>query len=192
MSHSSSRWLAVTMLVFSVTLSACGGSSSSSPSTVATTTAATTTATAAATTAPASSQRATQAAASCPTAGTVGAALGISVSNPIAVSGGGGTPLPAGATGLACEYAGNGLNVIIELISNISPSYIAQFSSKFPVAYTSVSGVGDTARSFSRHLNGGKDNEGVVATKGSTLVAITATATPASLAQIEALVNQLL
>jgi hypothetical protein len=108
------------------------------------------------------------------------------------VAGGGGAQLPPGATGVACDYSGTGLNVIIELISNIDPSSIAQFSSKFPVAYASVSGVGDQARSFSQPLNGGKNNEGVVATKGRTLVAITATATPASLAQIEALVNQLL
>jgi hypothetical protein len=93
---------------------------------------------------------------------------------------------------LACEYAGKGFNVIIELINNISPTYIDQFSTKFPVPYTTVSGVGDQARAFSAPLSGGKDNEGVVATKGSSLVAITATDTPASLAQIEALANQLL
>jgi hypothetical protein len=145
-----------------------------------------------ATATPLSSQTTTQAAASCPTAETVGAALGISLSKPTSVVGGGGTSLPAGATGLACNYAGTGLNVVIEVISNINPSYITQFSSKFPVPFTSVSGVGDAARSFSQPLNGGKDNEGVVATKGSTLVYVVATATPASLAQIEALVNQLL
>jgi hypothetical protein len=55
-----------------------------------------------------------------------------------------------------------------------------------------VSGVGDQARSFQQALNGGRDNEGLVATKGSTLVDITATATPATLAQLEALVSQLL
>lgn len=84
------------------------------------------------------------------------------------------------------------MNVIIELIRNISPSYIAKFSTKFPVTFTSVSGVGDQARSFSVSLGGGKDNEGVVATKGSTLVDIVATATPASLSQLESLVGQLL
>ena len=84
------------------------------------------------------------------------------------------------------------MNVIIELIRNISPSYIAQFSAKFPVTFTSVSGVGDQARSFSVSLGGAKDNEGVVATKGSTLVDIVATATPASLSQLESLVSQLL
>jgi hypothetical protein len=60
------------------------------------------------------------------------------------------------------------------------------------VPYASVSGIGDQARSFSQPLNAGKDNGGVVATKGSTLVDIVATGTPASLAQVEALVDQLL
>ena len=204
MSHSSLRSLALTALVFAVTLSACGGSSGASPSTAATpaaasaattrsaTPAATKSATAATTTALRSSPTETAAAASCPTGATVGAALGISLPNPVSVKGGGGTSLPAGATGVACEYAGTGLNVIIELIANIDPSSISLFSSKFPVAYTSVSGVGDQARSFFAPLGGGKNNEGLVATKGSKLVAITATATPASLAQIEALVNKLL
>jgi hypothetical protein len=191
MSHNSPRWLAITALVLGVIVSACG-SSSGTPSTTATAaTAATKAAPIAATTAIAS-PAATQAAASCPTAATVGAALGITVNKPVGVAGGGGTQLPAGAKGLACDYSGTGLNVIIEVISNIDPSSITLFSSKFPVAYASVSGVGDQARSFSQPLNGGKDNEGVVATKGSTLVDITATATPASLAQIEALVNHLL
>ena len=135
---------------------------------------------------------ATQAAASCPTAETVGAALGITVNKPIGVAGGGGTQLPSGAKGMTCEYSGTGLNVIIEIISNIDPSSITLFSGKFPVAAQSVSGVGDQARSFSQPLNGGKNNQGLVATKGSTLVSVIATDTPASLAQIEALVQQLL
>jgi hypothetical protein len=197
MSPNSPRRLAATALVLSVIVSACG-SSSGTPSTTATaaTAAPSTAATAAATTAAptatvhtaVASPAATGAAASCPTAATVDAALGITVNK----AGGGGTQLPAGAKAIACEYSGTGLNVIIEVIANVDPSTITLFSSKFPVAYTSVSGVGDQARSFSQSLGGGTDNEGVVATKGSTLVAITATATPASLAQIEALVNQLL
>jgi hypothetical protein len=129
---------------------------------------------------------------SCPTAPVVGAALGLTLSAPTAVPGGGGAPLPAGATGEACDYRGTASNVLIELISNIDPSAIGQFSAKFPVPYATVAGVGDQARSFRQDLNGGKDNEAVVATKGKTLVEITATATPASLAQVEALVSQLL
>jgi hypothetical protein len=93
---------------------------------------------------------------------------------------------------LACEYHAQTYNVIIEVITNIDPSYIAQFSTRFPVAFKNMSGVGDQARSFTAPIGGGKDNEGVVATKGSTLVALVATATTASLAQIGALVNQLL
>lgn len=188
MSHSHSPWLALTTLVVGATLAACGGSSSATPP-AATITAATITA---ATAAPVSSLAATAAADRCPTAATVGGALGISLSKPTGVAGGGGTSLPAGATAVVCDYSGKALNVIIELIANIDPSNIALFSSKFPVPYASVSGVGDQARSFSQPLSAGKDNEGVVATKGSTLVSIVATATPASLAQIEALINQLL
>jgi len=128
----------------------------------------------------------------CPTAARVGAALGITLPKPTGVPYSGGTPLPAGATGIACEYHAQSYNVIIELLKNIDPSYISQFSSHFPVPYASVSGVGDQARSFTASIGGGKDNEGVVATKGRNLVALVATATAASLAQIEVLVNQLL
>jgi hypothetical protein len=82
--------------------------------------------------------------------------------------------------------------VIIELISNIAPSSITNFTKNFPVPPAAVSGVGDHAYSFSQSLGAGKVNEGVVATKGSTLVSIGATYTPATLAQVEALVNSLL
>jgi hypothetical protein len=201
MSPNSPRWLAATALVLSVIVSGCGSSSGTASTAASAATAAPATAATAATAAAATAAvtaavsnpaAAATAAASCPTAATVGAALGITVSNPIGVAGGGGTQLPAGAKGLVCDYSGAGLNVIIEVIANIDPSSISLFSGKFPVTYASVSGVGDQARSFLQSLNGGKDNEGVVATKGTTLVAITATATPASLAQLEALVSQLL
>lgn len=203
MSCGRSGRLAASALVLSLSVAACGGSSSGSPTTGATAApAATTTPTTAPTPAPTkapttapiatAATTTTTAAGSCPSGATVGAALGISLPEPVEVKGGGGTQLPAGATGVACEYAGKGLNVIIVLISNTDPTSISLFSSKFPVPYKSVSGVGDQARSFLAPLNGGKDNEGVVATKGSNLVDITATATPASLAQIEALANQLL
>jgi hypothetical protein len=108
------------------------------------------------------------------------------------LAGGGATQLPAGATGEVCDYHAQSFNVIIEVLRNISPSFISKFSSRFPVAYKTVSGVGDQARSFTAPIGNGKDNEGVVATKGSILVSITATATPATLPQVEALVNQLL
>jgi hypothetical protein len=175
--YSNPRRMALMTLVVGAALTACGGSSTGSPS---------------ATAAPVSTPTAAVASAKCPAGTMIGTALGISLPNATVITGSGSTPFPAGATALACEYRGVSDNVLIELIANISPSYIAQFSGKFPVGFKSVSGVGDQARSFSQALGGGKDNEGVVATKGSTIVAIVATDTPASLTQIEALVNQLL
>ena len=197
MIHDSRRWRMATALLFGMIVGACGSGGSPSPTTTTSApSSAATTAAATATTAPIASAvptiRPTTASASCPTAATVGGALGVTLANPVSIAGGGGAPLPGGATAVACEYAGKSLNVIIELLANVSPSYIDNFSSKYPVPYANVSGVGDQARSFVQSLGGGKDNEGVVATKGSTLVAITATATPASLAQLEALVKQLL
>jgi hypothetical protein len=191
MIFNSSRRLALAALVVGVTLSACGSSTGTAPTTAATPGAVTPGTAAPAVTAIASLS-ATQAPAGCPTAATVGAALGVTVNNPVGVAGGGGNQLPTGATGLVCDYPGKGLNVIIELIANVSPTYIAQFSGKFPVPYATVSGLGDQARSFSQSFGAGKDNKGVVAIKGSNLVDITATDTAASLAQIEALANQLL
>jgi len=128
----------------------------------------------------------------CPSATAVGSALGITVSAPVAVPGGGGDQLPAGATAIACDYHGTGLNVIVEEITNVDPSYLSKFTAKFPVAPVAVPGLGDQADSFRQALNGGKDNEGVVAAKGSTIVEVTATDTPATLTQLETLVGSLL
>jgi hypothetical protein len=192
MSSSKLGRLVLTTLAISAAVGACGGSSAS-PATVPGTPSATLAgATTAAGASPAVGAISTTAAsATCPTAATVDAALGTSLPAPIGIAGGG-AALPAGATGIACEYHGATANVLIQLISNISPTSISLFSAKFPVPFKNVSGVGDQARSFSQPLGAGKDNEGVVATKGMSLVAITATDTPASLKQVEALVNQLL
>jgi hypothetical protein len=183
------------MLVFAFTAAACGSSSTASPTaaSAAASTAAPTSASATtvATAAPIATVTVTTADASCPTAATVNTALGTSLPTPVSVAAGTAS-LPAGVKGVSCEYHGATSNVIIEILTNLDPSYISNFSSLFPVTYTAVSGVGDQARAFTQTLGGGKDNEGVVATKGKTLVDITATATPASLAQLEALANTLL
>jgi hypothetical protein len=200
-SHSIPRRFAPILVVLGVALGACGGSGSATPLSAPTTTPASTVGTTpppppvptpAATVAQLSSPTTTAASPSCPTGAVVGAALGISLPAPVGVVPGGGTQFPAGATAVVCDYHGSAFNVIIELIANVDPTFITKFSAKFPVPATSVSGVGDQAFSFSVTLGGGKDNEGVVATKGSTLVDVTATATPASLTQIEALVDQIL
>jgi hypothetical protein len=104
----------------------------------------------------------------------------------------GSSAFPSGAKAVVCDYHAATYNVIIEILTNIDPSYISQFSSHYPVPYASVPGVGDQARSFSVSIGSGRINEGVVASKGSTIVAIDVTAAPTTLAQIEALVNQLL
>jgi hypothetical protein len=193
MSFKSSHWLATATLCLSVVLAACSGSSSAPPAATAAPTGATA---AVASTPPAtaapplSSPTTTTAAATCPTAATVDAALGTSLSAPVGITTGG-TQLPPGATGVACDYHASAYNVIIELISNIAPSSITNFTKHFPVPPAAVSGVGDQAESFSQTLSRGV-NEGVVATKGMTLVSIGATYTPATLAQVEALVNSLL
>ena len=176
--------LGLASVVAVANIAACGGSTSASASPSASISSASPVAIA--------SPKTTAAPASCPTGARVGSALGIVLPKPVGVAAPGATTLPPGVTGEVCEYHESTYNVIIERLTGISPSFITQFSSKFPVAFTTVSGVGDQARAFSAPLGGGKDNEGVVATKGTTLVDITATATPATLAQIEALVNQLL
>ena len=208
MSFGSSRWLAPAVVFLIVALAACGSSSSAPPAastaatpvantaapsaaSVTTAPAASVTSAPAASAAPLSTPTTTTAAATCPTAATVDAALGTSLPAPVGITTGS-KDLPAGATGVACEYHASAYNVIIELISNIAPSSITNFTKNFPVPPAAVSGVGDHAYSFSQSLGAGKVNEGVVATKGSTLVSIGATYTPATLAQVEALVNSLL
>ena len=183
MTDSNSRWIALTALVFAATLAACG-SSSPSPTTGAATSTPTPLASAATPTIVAASSQ-------CPSGAAVGSALGTTLPDATGVAGGGTTQLPSGATGLVCEYHAATENVIIVKVTNISASYISKFSANFPGGYKTVSGLGDQARSFFQTLAPGKNNEGVVAAKGSTIVAIDATYTPASLSQIEALVNQL-
>ena len=186
MTGSMSRWIPLTTLAFAATLAACG-SATPSP----TTSAPGATPTAAAPTSAVATPTASAASAVCPTGATVGSALGTTLPNATGVGGGGGQ-LPAGVAGVVCNYHTASENVIIEVLLNINPSIISNFTKNFPGGVKSVSGLGDQATSFYVTLGAGKDNEGVVATKGSTLVSIGATATPASLSQIEALVNSLL
>jgi hypothetical protein len=184
--------LALSLLVVTLAAAACGGSTGSTLPPVASAPPATLPGSAAPTGAALPSISATSASPSCPTGAVVGGALGLTLPAPTGVAGGGAVALPPAAIGIVCEYHATSANVIIEVLAGIDPSIISKFSTNFPVAYKSAPGVGDQARTFLQSLGGGRDNEGVVATKGSTLVAITATATPASLTQVEALVSQLL
>jgi len=73
-------------------------------------------------------------------------ALGITVSKPIGVAGGW-SSASGRCDGPRPATTAHRPNVIIELISNIDPTSISQFSSKFRWPTASVSGVGDQARS---------------------------------------------
>ena len=185
MTRNQSRWIPLTAVGFGAMLAACGGSSTPASSSSA---AGAPTATAtAAPTATISIPTTVAASSSCPSGSTVTSALGTSALPTAATS-----ELPAGATGIVCEYHATTENVIIEVIQNIPSSYISAYSSHFPAGFKTVSGVGDQARSFDQALGGGKDNEGVVATQGTTLVVVDATDTPATISQIESLVSSLL
>jgi hypothetical protein len=179
-------------LAAAATLAACGSSTPSSNSSSASTpTASAPNATAPPTAAPTITT--TTASSSCPSGSTVSSALGTSgLPDAVGLKGGGSTELPAGATGIVCEYHASTENVIVEVIQNVPSSFISAYSSKFPVGFKAVSGLGDVARSFETSLGGGKTNEGIVAAQGTTIVAIVATATPATLSQIESLVRSLL
>ena len=190
MTRNQSLWIPLTAVGFGALLAACGGSSTPASSSSA---AGVPTATATAPP-PTVAPTAVAASTSCPSGSTVQSALGTStLPNAVGIPPTAATSeLPAGATGIVCEYHATTENVIIEVIVNIPASYISAYSSHFPAGFQSVSGVGDQARSFDQALGGGKDNEGVVATKGTTLVVVDATDTPATLSQIESLVNSLL
>jgi hypothetical protein len=179
----------ITVLGVTAALAACGGTSGSTTTPTAGGTAP------AATAAPTVALPSiTAASAACPSGSSVSSALGTSgLPDAVGVAPTAATSeLPAGATGIVCEYHATTENVIIEVIMNIPGSYISAYSSHFPAGFQTVPGVGDQARSFHQELGGGKDNEGVVATKGTTLVVVDATDTPATLSQIESLVNSLL
>jgi hypothetical protein len=183
-----SAWIPLTALGLAALLAACGGTSGTG-----------TTPTAAGTAPPTATvalPSITAASQACPAGSSVSSALSTpGLPNAVGIAPNAATSqLPAGATGIVCDYhlAAANENVIIEVIVNIAGSYISAFSSHFPVGFAPVSGVGDQARSFHQALGDGKDNEGVVATKGSTLVVIDATATPATLSQIESYINSLL
>lgn len=180
MTGRTSRWMMLIPLAVAAALAACGSSSPTTSSS----TAATPTPVPAPTAAPATAQ--------CPSGSAVGSALGTTLPDAVVIPNTGTSQLPSGATGISCNYHAATYNVIITVLQNVSASDISQFSQHFPVAFKAVSGVGDVARSFFQSLGAGRNNEGLVAAKGSTVVAVVATYTPATLSQLEALVNSLL
>jgi hypothetical protein len=192
--RSNASWISLAAMGLTATaLAACGSASPTGSSSAAATSAPATSAPVATATPTVAPIQTTTASSSCPSGATVDAALGTSgLPNAVGIKGGGSTELPAGATGIVCEYNAVAVNVIIEIIQNIPSSFVSAYSSKFPANFKTVSGLGDIARSFDTTVTGGKTNEGVVAAQGTTIVVVVATDTPASLTQVESLVRSLL
>jgi hypothetical protein len=180
-------------LLCSLAVVACGGASTSSSA--ATSAAAGTATPTAAVSAPAAT--ATPASGtttlSCPTASEVGAALGLTVPAP--------TTIGTSASGVACNYLSETppvLDVEVSIVHGISTSYLttAEASQQAIAAgigfsFTSVSGVGDEAYTYSYNITSGTAL-GIIAVKGTTFVGIACTMTTTTLAKVEAYANQLL
>ena len=180
-----SRSFAFVVLLAAVFVAGCGSATSSSSSV-----APTATVSPAATSSSGTPASTSGGAVTCPSGPQISSALGLLLPNATQITSGT-VQLPAGATAIACDYHASTANVLIEVLTNVNPALISQFSAKFPAAYSSVSGVGDQARSFVVPLGTG-NNEGIVASKGSTMVSIVATRTPASITQLGSLASAIL
>ncbi len=188
-------------LVAVAALAACGSSSATPASTSSGATAVP--GSTAPTSAPATSAAAANTS-SCPSAATVGSALGTTVPAPTVVtSGAGATPLPGGASGIACSYISESATpvvVIIALASGLPSSYLSQEEQQqvqseaaagININFTPISGLGDEAATY-QYSAAGLTVEGVLAGQGGNFAGVFTDGTSASLSQIENLVKQLL
>jgi len=162
-------------------LAACGASSTSSS---------TSTGSSGGTPTPAASTPtpSTAAALSCPSASTAGAALGLTLPAP--------TSTALGLSGVECNYLSGASDVLIILVNDVPAAYLSTAEASFAatqssVNFTPVSGIGDEAYSYSYAL-GATTAEGILAVKGTSFVGLYCTATTATMAQVQALVRQLL
>lgn len=193
MSHITLKLLLMVLLAGAV--DACGASSSASSSGGVSSQAATASASTSAPTLPPTPIAVN--ASSCPSATQVGGALGVTLPPPTAVKSAT-SGLPSGATGIGCTYNGGTAEVVeVVLAASVPTSYFAQQEQKLngsaagKLHFSSVSGVGDQAVSFSYPV-GSRTDEGVMARKGSNLAGVVIVGPAVSQSQIESLVNQLL
>ena len=178
-------------LLCSIAVAACGSatsgsSSSSSAAGTATSTAAVSTATATATSATTSL--------SCPTASEVGAALGITVPAP--------TTIGTSTAGVSCNYLSESapvLDVVVSIVHGIDTTYLTTAEASMQAtaasagfAFTSASGVGDKAYTYSYAPTASETALGIIAVKGTTFVGIACTGTTTTLSKVEAYASQLL
>jgi hypothetical protein len=201
MSHRITLPSLLTGLVAVAALAACGTSSTAPGSTSSGATVAP--GSTAPTSAPATSAASTISTGSCPSASTVGGALGATLPAPTVVTpGAGATPLPSGAAGIACSYISVSPTVVVIVVqaSGLPSSFFSTEEQKqvaslqannLNINFTPVSGVGDQAATYLYTANG-RTVEGVLAAQGGNFAGVFTEGTPASLSQIESLVKQLL
>jgi hypothetical protein len=185
-------------LFAAVALAACGSSTTAPTSS---SSGATTPPTTAPTSPPATSASTTISTGSCPSASTVGGALGTTVGTPTVVTpGASATPLPGGATGIACSYISGRTVVIIALAAGLPSSYFSQEEQKqvaslkaagVNINFAPLSGLGDEAATY-QYTADGLTVEGVLAGQGGNFAGVFTDGTTATLGQIESLVQQLL
>ncbi|MGO8687328.1 MAG: hypothetical protein ACLQT7_09160 [Candidatus Dormibacteria bacterium] len=137
-------------------------------------------------------------ASSCPSASTVGSALGATVGSPTTVNEATGD-LPSGATGIGCSYISGSTVVVVVLASGVPSSYFsteeqaqeADLGSGLNISYTPISGLGDQAASYSYSAEG-LTASGVIALKGSNVVGVFTDGLSTSVSSEESLVRSLL
>ena len=207
MSHRITLPSLLTGLFAVAALAACGTSATTSSSSGSSSTSSSSAAAATGTTAPTSAPATSAAAIStgaCPSASTVGGALGVTLPAPTVVPPvAGATPLPGGAAGIACSYIALSATptvVIIALASGLPSSFLSTEEQKqvaslqaanLSINFTPLSGLGDEAATY-QYTAAGKIVEGVLAGQGGNFVGVFTEGTSASLSQIESLVKQLL
>jgi hypothetical protein len=143
-------------------------------------------------------------ASACPSASTIGAALGATLPNPTAIApGASASALPAGATGIACSYISDSTSpvvVIVALGAGVPTSWFTTQEQEqvanlqaahLSINFTPLSGLGDQAATYQYTANG-ETVEGVLAIQGGNFAGVFTDGTSASLSQIESLVKSLL
>ncbi len=143
-------------------------------------------------------------ASACPSASTIGGALGATLPNPTVVApGASASALPSGAVGIACEYitaSTSPVVVIVALGAGVPTSWfntqeqeqVASLQQTgLSINYTPLSGLGDEAATYQYTANG-ENVAGVLAIQGGNFAGVFTDGTSASLSQIESLVKSLL
>jgi hypothetical protein len=103
---------------------------------------------------------------------------------------------------VSCNYlnetSGAVLDVVVSIVHGIDTSYLTTAEASMQAsaattgfAFTSASGVGDKAYTYSYNITSGTAL-GIIAVKGTTFVGIACTMTTTTLAKVEAYANQLL